>query len=163
MSFDLTRCTLRRLGPEDVEALLALETACFSQPWSREAYEKELGDNPLAFYVGCFDGPRLIGFGGFWLIVDEAHITNVAVDAAFRRRHVGALLLQAMRALAGQLQARLMTLEVRVGNTAALALYRRCGFVEVGRRPRYYEEPTEDALLLTCYFDGAAPSAPERE
>jgi len=94
--------------------------------------------------------PRVVvGYIGFWYVVDEAHISTLAVHPAYRGRGIGAQLLAAMLREAAGLGARLATLEVRVGNLAAQRLYLKFGFEEVGRRPAYYRDNAEDALLMT--------------
>ena len=109
----------------------------------------ELTTNRLARYLGARDGGRLIGFGGIWLMVDEAHITTFAVHPAWRRRHIGERLLAALLELAVRRHAREATLEVRLSNLAARKLYEKYGFRPVGVRPRYYSDDNEDALIMT--------------
>jgi ribosomal-protein-alanine N-acetyltransferase len=91
----------------------------------------------------------LVGYGGFWLMVDEAHISTIASHADWRRRGIGELLLIAMIDGATQVGARVVTLEVRVSNTDAQALYRKYGFDVTGSRKHYYSDNREDALIMT--------------
>jgi len=139
---------LRWLNTNDVEQLAALEQVCFSQPWSRQALEQELTKNPLACYFGCFEGDTLLGYAGAWLVVDEVHITNVAVAPEYRRQGIGKALVSAMLEWAAHKGAVHMELEVRAGNQGAIALYSALGFHKVGRRPNYYSQPQEDAILM---------------
>ena len=148
----MTELSVRRLGAADIDALLAVEAACFSAPWSRDSYLHELSGNDLAFYWGLFvdgdNGPQLAGFAGYWLIVDEGHITNVAVAPARQRQGLGRLLVQTLINACLAQGGRRMTLEVRAGNRAAIGLYEGFGFSVQGRRRDYYDRPREDALIM---------------
>jgi ribosomal-protein-alanine N-acetyltransferase len=141
-----------RIGPmavEDVPAVLDIEQASFSTPWPPEAFQQELRHNRLARYVVARQAGAVVGYAGIWLMVDEAHITTFAVHPDWRRQGVGRRLLLAMIALAVDLGATRMTLEVRVSNLAAQALYAEVGFAIAGRRERYYTDDGEDAYVMT--------------
>ena len=140
--------SVRQLTVDDLDDLLALEEACFSAPWSRESYRRELEENDLAHYWGVFEEGRLIGFAGYWLILDEGHITNIAVAPERQNRGVGRFLLQGVinGCLAGG--GKFLTLEVRASNRAALHLYEQAGFASAGVRPNYYDDPKEDAIIM---------------
>jgi ribosomal-protein-alanine N-acetyltransferase len=141
--------TLRRMRPDDAESVAALELGIFQEGWTALVYRRELENNKLARYFLLERGPELIGFCGIWCVVDEAHVVTIGVLPAQRRSGYGELLLQAgIRHARHRLQ-RSMTLEVRESNEAALALYDRYGFQQVGRRERYYSDNDEAALLLT--------------
>ena len=105
----------------------------------------------LAFFfmLGQPDTAELVAFAGLWLMADEAHITTFAVHPSWRRQGVAHRLMVRLVELSRQIGAQRMTLEVRVSNLAAQSLYRRFGFVVVGRRPRYYTDDAEDALIMT--------------
>ncbi len=134
---------------DDIPAVQAIERASFTTPWPPQAYRAELETNRLATYlVARFDG-RVVGFGGVWLMVDEAHITTFAVDPAWRRRRIGERLLVAILDVAAARGAREATLEVRLSNLPARRLYEKYGFRPVGLRPRYYSDDNEDALVMT--------------
>ena len=137
-----------RLGPESVDALLAIEQASFPHPWSRDAYQRELAGNRLAHYYGCYLGDTLVAFAGFWLVLDEAHITNVAVAPAFRRRYLGEWLLRRLFVEAQAQGARRLTLEVRAKNIPAIRLYEKLGFRSAGLRKAYYDAPPDDAVIM---------------
>ena len=139
----------RRLGPADLDAVHLLELQCFTAPWSRKAFEKEFNAPQRAIYYGAFYENSLLAYGGYWLILDEAHITNVAVRAQYRRRGLGRHLMQILEADAIQRDIRLLTLEVRRSNLAAQALYDQLGYTHVGARKRYYPDNAEDALIFT--------------
>ena len=159
----------------DVPAVVALEKKVFSMPWSAHAFEYELQFNPRAhFWVvrprgqtqgasgGVHpNGPHrwqsagraargpILGYAGLWLIVDEAHVCTLAVDTDWRRRGLGELLLVHLIEGATALDAAFLTLEVRVSNLAAQALYSKYGFVGAGLRKGYYSDNHEDALIMS--------------
>ena len=133
----------------DVAAVLEIERLSFSAPWPAFAFEQELTANRLAHYRVARLGDRVVAFGGIWLMVDEAHITTFGVHPAHRRRGVGRRLLLELADVALELGSARMTLEVRVSNEPAQALYRSFGFVEAGRRVAYYSDDGEDALVMT--------------
>jgi ribosomal-protein-alanine N-acetyltransferase len=134
---------------EDVPAVLRIERASFPVPWPDYAFRQELQTNRLAHYLVVRAGRETVGYGGLWLMVDEAHITTFAVLPEWRRRGIGGRLMVALAQLALDLGARVMTLEVRLSNRAARALYAQFGFRPVGVRPRYYSDNGEDALIMT--------------
>jgi ribosomal-protein-alanine N-acetyltransferase len=134
---------------EDLPEVHAIERASFTSPWPPNAYRSELETNRLASYlVAKIDG-RVVGYGGMWLMVDEAHITTFAVHPAWRRQRIGERLLLAFLDLALDRRAHEATLEVRLSNLAARRLYEKFGFRPVGLRPRYYSDDNEDALIMT--------------
>ena len=139
----------RPMKEEDLEQVIAIEEQCFTQPWSLESMRRELEENhKMAHYIVACEEDRVVGYGGFWQIFDEAHITNIAVAQEWRRRGVARGLLQALEEQYPSLGILYATLEVRAGNEAALALYVQNGFTEVGRRPGDYEKPREDAVIM---------------
>lgn len=143
----------------DVPAVHRIELASFPTPWPDYAFRQELQTNRLAHYLVVRAGDETVAYGGMWLMVDEAHITTFAVEPAWRRRGIGARLMLEMMRLANDMGARVATLEVRLSNRAARALYARIGFRPVGIRPRYYSDNSEDALIMTT----APLSSPEME
>ncbi|MGI6091924.1 MAG: ribosomal protein S18-alanine N-acetyltransferase [Negativicutes bacterium] len=138
---------IRPMEAKDIDAVLEVERQSFDTPWSREAFENEV-DNDLAYYLILVNENRVIGYGGMWIIVDEAHITNIALLPAYREKGLGKRLLSAMISLAKDKGARSMTLEVRVSNTPAKKLYDSFGFEECGLRQGYYTDNNEDALIM---------------
>jgi len=133
----------------DVAAVLEIERLSFSSPWPAYAFEQELTANRMAHYVVARSGGRVVGFAGIWLMVDEAHITTFGVHPDHRRQGVGRRLLLRLAELAIELRSDRMTLEVRVSNLPAQALYRSFGFRVAGRRVAYYSDDGEDALVMT--------------
>jgi len=143
------RVVVEAMRLDDVAAVHEIERLSFSTPWPAYAFEQELRGNRLARYVVARAGERVVGFAGVWLMVDEAHITTFGVHPEWRRQGIGRQLLLTLIDLGVALRARRMTLEVRVSNDPAQALYRSFGFEVVGRRPRYYTDDGEDALVMT--------------
>jgi ribosomal-protein-alanine N-acetyltransferase len=133
----------------DVTAVHVIEGLCFSSPWPAYAFEQELTANRMAHYVVARAEGTIVGFGGIWLMIDEAHITTFGVHPNWRRRGVGRRILLALLEIAGEIGAAHMTLEVRVGNEGAQALYRGFGFDVTGRRVAYYSDDGEDAYVMT--------------
>lgn len=144
--------------PADAPRVIELEEAVFSPAWTRTAFERELAGNGMARYILLEDATgELLGFGGLWLMVDEAHVVTVGVWPELRRHGYGRLLVHALVLLAQDCGMLSATLEVRESNAAARALYAAYGFYEVGKRKRYYADNGEDAVIMTTEaFDSAA-------
>ena len=141
---------VRFMTEEDIPQVCHLEKTSFSQPWSEFAFHSELADNELAYYVVLVPKAapeQVVGYGGLWIILDEAHITNIAIDEGHRRKGLGEQVLTAMLQCAAELGARAATLEVRKSNTAAQALYEKDGFFLAGVRREYYLDNREDAYI----------------
>lgn len=158
---------------DDLDRVMEIEYAAHVSPWTKTGYLGEIEDNKLAHYIVLLaDGPiesapiplrdrllaqfsyvstsrPILGYTGFWLIVDEAHISTIAVDPIWQRLGLGELLLLELMEEAIQRNAILMTLEVRVSNKAAQALYEKYAFQYVGRRKNYYSDNKEDAHIMT--------------
>jgi ribosomal-protein-alanine N-acetyltransferase len=143
------RLRIEKMGVGDVADVHRIEAESFPTPWPDYAFKQELQTNRLAHYLVVRAGDDTIAYGGMWLMVDEAHVTTFAVLPEWRRRGVGGQLMLEMMHLAAALNARVVTLEVRLSNRAARALYGRFGFKPVGIRPRYYTDNNEDALIMT--------------
>ena len=137
-----------------LEELERLEKLCFSRPWSRRMLAEEL-ENQCAAFLVAEDGVsgKVLGYAGLLVMADEGYITNVAVFPEYRRSGVAAKLIEVFENFARGNRLAFLTLEVRPSNAAAIALYRRFGFQEVGRRKNYYDLPKEDALILTRYLE----------
>jgi ribosomal-protein-alanine N-acetyltransferase len=131
-----------------IDDMIAIENASFARPWSRKAYLEEAKRNELAHYTGYFENNRLLGYGGFWLILDEGHISNIAVHPSYRGRGIGRQIVQALTLLCLAVGGKRMTLEVRVSNTAAIHLYEQIGFKSVGIRKGFYTDNNEDAYIM---------------
>lgn len=130
--------------------MVAIEAATFAMPWSKESFQQELTRNVAARYlVAELDG-KVIGYAGAWVILDESHITNIAISEAYRGHGYGRKLTEALMQYLSNLGAAYATLEVRRSNERAQNLYKSLGYVGVGWRKRYYEDNREDALLMVC-------------
>lgn len=154
-------CTVRRMTLDDVDAVAAIEAATFAMPWSRESFCQELERNVAARYLVAEKAGRVIGYAGAWIILDESHITNIAIAENERGQGYGRLLTSALLAYLSNLGAAYATLEVRKSNLRAQNLYASLGFVQLGVRKRYYEDNREDALLMVC--DHMPPADPDFE
>ena len=145
----MAEISIRRMKESDLDDVLVVENKAFATPWSRTAFEEEVTNNDLAHYLVVVDEEgQLVGYGGFWLVLDEAHVTNIALLPEYQGRSLGSLLLEHMILTAKMLGAVSMTLEVRPSNMPARKLYSNRGFVERGLRPNYYAELGEDALIM---------------
>jgi ribosomal-protein-alanine N-acetyltransferase len=134
---------------EDIPDVHEIERQSFPVPWPAYAFRQEIETNRLARYLVARVGDETVAYGGIWLMVDEAHVTTFAVMPAWRRHGVGARLMFDLMRVAAEVGASVATLEVRLSNAAARALYQRFGFRPVGVRPRYYSDNGEDALIMT--------------
>lgn len=132
----------------DLEGVLAVDQASFVNHWTRDMVLREVRHSPVSRIFVCRAEGEVVGYCATWLLCDEIHINNLAVLPAWRRRGIGRTLLTHVLRVGRQQGARRATLEVRESNQAALALYHAVGFVVCGRRPRYYTNPVEDALIL---------------
>lgn len=137
---------LRDMQNDDISSVMTIERACFSTPWSEEAMQSEL-NNPLAHYRVLIIGDKILAYAGMWLILGEAHITNIAVHPDYRRLGYGEVIVRDAMFRAVELGAESMTLEVRVSNSPAIGLYEKLGFKGVGTRKGFYEGK-EDALIM---------------
>ena len=134
-----------------VAAVAEIEKLCFSDPWSENSVRYEL-TNPLSFWLVALEGDRVAGYVGSQTVLDEADMMNIAVHPDFRRRGVAQSLVKALVADLKERNVHCLTLEVRTSNDPAICLYQKLGFAQVGRRPNYYRNPREDALILRKEF-----------
>jgi ribosomal-protein-alanine N-acetyltransferase len=135
--------------PDEIDAILAIEQASFTNPWTREMYLAELKNEGVSFFYLARDkGRHIVGFCSFWRVLDELHINNLAVVPEVRRQGVATALLRRVMDEAARFGSRRTMLEVRRSNTAARQLYERFGFAVAGTRSNYYTNPIEDALVL---------------
>ncbi len=144
---------LRPMTMADLDAVCEIEEQCFSVPWSRESMEKELAGNDQAHYLVAEINEKVVGYAGFWQVLDEGHIMNIAVAPEMRGHGIGEELMRAMLQQGMQLGIIYWTLEVRVSNIAAVKLYEKVGFTSAGIRPGYYEKPKEDANIMWYKLD----------
>ena len=131
-----------------LDQVTAIENSCFTTPWSRQSFVYELCQNSFAHYIVGLLENEVVGYAGMWVIVDEAHITNVAVHPDYRGQRIGYSLMQQMLVRAALRGATKMTLEVRSTNESAKRLYTQLGFKESGVRKGYYEDTKDDAIIM---------------
>lgn len=145
-----------KLVPMDkshLDAVAALERVCFSKPWPRSMLEDELYNPNVSLVVAEEEDGAVLGYGEVGVVLDEGCLEKIAVDPAWRRQGVAEAILSAYLRF-GRAKLAFLTLEVRASNEAAIGLYKKLGFEEVGRRKGYYTEPKEDAVLMTVEFGG---------
>lgn len=138
---------------EDIDQVLLIEQEAFNPPWTREAFEHEMTTNLYSHYlVAETEAKEIVGYCGMWIVMDESHITNVAVAERMRGNKIGeGLMLEAIRVVTEQ-NVVLMTLEVRVSNDVAKNLYHKLNFQDGGIRKNYYSDTGEDALVMWVEF-----------
>ena len=132
---------------QHVTQVAALEKLCFSAPWSEASVAGEL-ENPLSVWLVCVDQGKVLGYVGSQTVLDETDMMNIAVLPEARRAGIGERLILSLIELLKDRGSRSLALEVRASNTPAISLYKKLGFLQVGRRPNYYRGPREDALIF---------------
>lgn len=135
------------LAEHHISAILEIEKEANSAPWSDRSFRHEIG-NPQAIFLVALYQDRVVGYGGIWLVVDEAHVTTVAIDSGYRRKGIGRRLMIELLCRAKDQGLACSTLEVRASNSAAIELYERLGYVSVSRRKSYYPDNREDAVVM---------------
>lgn len=138
----------RQMKVKDIDRILEIEYASFTTPWSREAFYNELYQNQFAVYLVLEEKGEVVGYCGVWIVIDEAHITNVAILPEFRGKGLGEAMMRKLMLVAKAKGAETMTLEVRVSNNVAQSLYRKLGFQEGGIRKNYYVDNQENGLVM---------------
>jgi len=139
----------RLMESRDVPGVFKVDQACFSHNWTQDSYQAEIKNSLSNYILAEIDG-EIIGFGGFWQVIDEAHITNIAVMEAYRQTGVGQNIMNAMLALALEKGCVAMTLEVRGDNQPAINFYLKNKFTREGRRKDYYGTGM-DAIIMWRY------------
>ncbi|NYE56591.1 ribosomal protein S18-alanine N-acetyltransferase [Carboxydothermus ferrireducens] len=140
---------LKLMELKDLPQVLDIEKLSYTNPWSKASFMYEITENPLATYLVAREGDKVIGYGGIWIVLDEAHITTLAVHPAYRRNGVGKSLLNALLDVAKNRKVRNIILEVRASNFPAQNLYQKFGFKPIGIRKKYYSRPEEDAIVMS--------------
>ena len=141
---------LRRMTLSDVPAVHRLEEVIFSTPWTEKDFVYEMTENKVARYLVIEEAGEIVAFAGAHIILDQAHVTNIAVRQDCRGRGLGRMITRSLMQYASNLGAEYLTLEVRQSNVKAQNLYKSLGFVKVNVRKRYYEDTGEDAWLMVC-------------
>ncbi|MCR5484915.1 MAG: ribosomal protein S18-alanine N-acetyltransferase [Clostridiales bacterium] len=134
-----------------ISEIAEIEKICFSDPWSYETLAAET-KNDNAHFLTAFDGKKVLGYIGVGEVCGECYISNVAVLPEYRRKGIGRALISAAEDGAEKRGCDFITLEVRESNMSAISLYLKAGFRAVGIRKDYYSHPTENALIMTKYF-----------
>ena len=140
-----------RMNESHVSQIAQLEKLCFSDAWSENSIRSELS-NKLSLWLVAVDGDRVAGYIGSQTVLGWADMMNLCVSPDYRRQGIGEKLTLELERQLRENQVECLTLEVRVSNTPAITLYEKLGFKQVGKRPRYYEKPREDALILRKEF-----------
>ena len=135
------------MNSSHVPQVAALEKQCFADPWSEKSVASEL-NNDLALWLVAVEDEKVVGYVGSQTVCGETDMMNVAVHPDHRRRGVAAILIEQLILELKNRGSCSLTLEVRASNDGAIALYDKLGFRQVGRRPNYYRNPKEDALIL---------------
>ncbi len=144
----MSQFIIRQAEGKDATPISDLEKICFSQPWSYESIHHDIAENKLAIYMVAEVDDKVVGYAGIWGIIDEGHITNVAVLPEYRGQHVATLLLENILKIGQSSGLTRYTLEVRKSNFPAIELYSNFQFKIVGERKGYYEDDGEDALIM---------------
>ena len=143
--------TIEELNLTDIDEICEIEKRCFSDAWSRQSFIDELDNENSVFLVIKMDD-KIVSYGGFWYIVDDAQIMNVAVDIDYKGMKISHILINEMIQRAREKDMATMSLEVRVSNEVAINLYKGHGFEIVGVRKQYYQDNKEDAYIMFKYF-----------
>jgi len=138
----------REMRLDDIARICEIERECFPAPWTEDAFRNELMFNQFAHYVVMLWQDTVIGYAGMWTILDEAHVTNIALIGCYRGRKLGDRLLRELLSRAAARGMKRITLEVRVSNEIARRLYEKYGFRAHGVRHGYYTDNGEDALIM---------------
>lgn len=138
---------IEKMTSEDINGVFEVEKNCFEDYWSKESFMKELKNDVARYLVAKIEG-KVVGYVGMWLVMDEGHITNVAVHKDYRGQKIGDLLVQELINLCKLNNIVAMTLEVRVSNVVAQNLYKKYGFKLAGIRKEYYSNNKEDAMIM---------------
>lgn len=138
---------IKNMTRDHVSQIAQLEKLCFADPWSEKSISTEL-DSRLSCWLVALEGDQVVGYVGSQTVIDESDMMNIAVHPDFRRRGVAESLIGELTQALQLRGSKALLLEVRASNDAAIALYEKLGFCQVGRRPNYYRNPKEDALIL---------------
>lgn len=148
---NLSEIKIHPMNEKDIDGIAEIEKECFSEPWSRDGIESELSNETARFFVADFMG-EAAGYLGMHIVLDECYIANIAVKEKFRRKGIADKLLSVGEERAKDENCAFITLEVRVSNEKAIALYSKRGYNEMGERKNFYSSPTENALIMTKDF-----------
>jgi ribosomal-protein-alanine N-acetyltransferase len=142
---------IRKMTEQDIDRIMVIELESFTLPWSKQSYISEL-KNDFANYMVCDCEGEVAGYGGIWIVFEEAHITNIAIAKAYRGTGMGKSLMLELEKLARSKKAIRILLEVRPTNEAARHMYTSLGYIDTGLRKAYYSDNGEDAILMTKFL-----------
>ncbi|MBQ3310638.1 ribosomal protein S18-alanine N-acetyltransferase [bacterium] len=141
--------TIRLMEQKDIDKIAEIEEKAYGEHhWSKDSFYNELSNNLARYFCAFDENNTLLGYAGSWIIIDEAHITNLAVSPEHRNKKVGESLLVKIIETCYKEMAKYLTLEVRISNTPAINLYEKYGFKSLGTRKGYYQDNNEDALIM---------------
>lgn len=140
--------TIQSMQLSDLKQVLEIEKQSFNAPWSLKSFKKELTQNPYANYLVGKKAGVVLGYVGAWIVLNESHITTLAVASAYRRQKVARQLLFELFSQLKEEGVEKVTLEVRTSNQVARKLYKGYGFEEMGVRKDYYQDNQEDAVVM---------------
>lgn len=139
---------VQKMELKHIDEVVDIEKECFQIPWNKKAFEDEIIKNKMAIYVVATFEDKVVGHGGMWHVINEGHITNIAVKKDFRTIGVGKLIVKNLIQIAEEKEMIGLTLEVRKSNQVAMGLYKNYNFFIQGIRPEYYSDNREDAILM---------------
>lgn len=154
MNVETTRIDIeiREMIPADIDQVYQLERKIFPDPWSKSSFEEQITDSGWGAIVALNSG-KIIGYACYFIAVNESHLTNIAVSPDFRRKSVAKQLLENILVIVENYNCEFLLLEVRPSNESAIAFYEKYDFKFLYRRPNYYHNPKEDALVLVKYLN----------
>lgn len=140
---------ITKMMPEDIDTVVKIEAEAYGEHhWSKSSFYDEMNNNLAKYYCAKLDSGEIAGFAGTWNIIDEGHITTIAVKPEFMRNHIGEAMIVKILEDCYNFGIKYLTLEVRVSNTPAIELYKKYGFGSLGTRKGYYQDNNEDALIM---------------
>jgi ribosomal-protein-alanine N-acetyltransferase len=146
---NLTDITISPMTKDDIEAVVKIEEEAYGKHhWAKSSFYDEMSNNLAKYYSAKTPSGELIGYAGTWHIIDEGHITTIAVKNEYQRNHIGEAIIQKIIDDCYKNNIKYLTLEVRVSNLPAIKLYEKYGFQSLGTRKGYYQDNNEDALIM---------------
>lgn len=140
---------ITKMTKDDIEDVIAIEAEAYGEHhWSKSSFYEEMNNNLAKYYAAKTESGELVGYAGTWHIIDEGHITTIAVKNDYKRKHIGEAIIVKILEDCYQEKIKYLTLEVRVSNEPAIGLYTKYGFNSLGTRKGYYQDNNEDALIM---------------
>ena len=146
---NITEIEIHKMQQEDIEAVIQIEEEAYGKHhWAKSSFYDEMSNNLAKYYVAKATDGTIVGYAGSWHIIDEGHVTTIAVKKEYLRNHIGEALMYAIIEDCYKNKIKYLTLEVRVSNIPAIKLYEKYGFKSLGTRKKYYQDNNEDALIM---------------